>query len=102
MFIYFYVTLKSDGLQYMSCSTLFVFGFGRPRTPIASKIEPIVTKVNSWKSLLFLEIAASYSCCLAALRPTLGQYLENSFTNMMLITAFFFIFVMTQRVPNGV
>ena len=51
----FYVALKNDCLPYVFNSTLLVFCMSGSRTPAASKMEPIVTKVNSWKSLQLLE-----------------------------------------------
>ena len=47
-------------LPYVFCSTLLSFGKSGCSTPAASKMEPFVTKVNSWKSLLLLERAPSY------------------------------------------
>ena len=53
--VYLLFMFKNDCLPYAFCSTVLAFGLGRPRTPVASKMETIVTRVNSLKSLLSLE-----------------------------------------------
>ena len=104
VYLIFYVTRKNNSLPYGFCSTLLAFGMGGSRTSAASKIEPFVAKVNSWKSLLLLERASSYInfiCCLDALRPTLSQCLVDSLTKPILIIVIFLIIFTTHRSPGA-
>ena len=79
----FYISLKNDCLPYLFCSTLSVVGMSGSGTSAGSKMEPFVTKVGR------------HYYCQKELHhyilyyTTLGQCLDHSFANSIVITAFF-------------
>ena len=77
----------------MFCSILFGFGMGRPRTHTASKMEPFVKKVNSWKSLLLLERAPSphllYNISIHILSQSKGNDKTGTFDRFFSVKNFY-------------
>ena len=105
----FYVTPTNDCYLLVFHSTLFTFGMGRSRTHAASKIEPFVTKAKSFMSLLSLERASliyiyvyiKFLCCFTSQKRSSSNFLGDSLTNLILITAFYRILAITQMSPGA-
>ena len=95
MFACFFVSFWSMTANhiYVFCSILFGFGMGRPRTHTASKMEPFVKKVNSWKSLLLLERAPSshllYNISIHILSQSKGNDKTGTFDRFFSVKNFY-------------